>query len=276
MEFEEYIRKSEVGYHSIQGDSGRFTNRPVSDCFLGVPPDELYGRKALIELPEKVLGLHFCLGSDCEDAIRAFAASPVPQQLERFSIGDSSYVLGKGRNYSKVTEILAEIEFPNLKIFEYGAWQLFSNAHSLLGSLGDVTGLLNRMPNLEGLSLSGCFELSRPLAFPRLKNFDVELADCVTGINGGFISQVTLSHLLCSDYPALEDFFLDLDCDDNPYGYQFPEQFLQGTRLPMLRQLEITGGFLAGEKEQLLVSPLGKRAANRGYFEDMSVSSPWP
>ncbi len=273
MEFEEYIRKSEMGRHSIQGDLGKFTNRPVSDCFLGVPPDDLYGRKALIELPEKVVGLHLCLGSDCEEVIRAFAASSIPQQLERFSIGDSSYALGKGRDYSKVSEILSGIEFPKLKIFEYGVWQLFSNAHTLLGCLGDVTGLLNRMPNLEGLSLSGCFELVGPLNFPRLKNFDVELADCVTGINGGFISQATLSHLLCSDYPALEDFFLDLDCEDNQYGYQFPEQFLEGTRLPVLHQLEITGGFLAGEKERLILSPLCSRATNQGHFEDMSVSS---
>lgn len=272
MEFEEYLKNAGSHINSIQVEGGRSQNWPTSECFLGVPPNNSYGRNSLKEFPDDLEGLHICLGADCEDLIGAFAKSKIPSQLKRLSIGDSSYALGKGRNYERISKILGEIEFPNLKSFEYGVWKLFSNSHCLYGDLGDVTKLLNRMPKLERLSLYGNFELNNLLGFSNLKSLDILLDDFVTGINGGFLSQSTLNNLLNSEYPLLNDFFLGLECDNDQYGYKFSEHFLSGDKFPNLNKLEITGGFVSGEKERLLQSPIGTRPSNKYHLGDMSIS----
>ena len=242
---------------------------PLADCFFGTPADKFYGWETLTILPPEVNGFNFYLGSECTDLIEAYINSHYPEITERLMIGNSSFGLGKGRNYADLVEIMAGGNFPNLKHFELGVWTLFHNAHCLYGKLGDVTELLQKMPALTKLELCGAFKLAKSPVFPMLEDFTVTLDDYVTGVSGGDISQSTFHYLINSDLPAVEEIFFDLECADGEVAYQFTDKFLSGEGLPVLKIIEITGRFSAGEKEKLLKSPLGQRPDLIIYTDDM-------
>ena len=104
------------------------------------------------KLPSRVKGFNFYLGSDNNELFQAFANSVYPERLEHLCIGDSSYKNGNGLDYSEITEILSRINFPKLKSFEIGIWQLFCNEHCAYGKVGDLTKILANMPKLESLT----------------------------------------------------------------------------------------------------------------------------
>lgn len=255
-------------HRCVQSAPGAW-NLPLDYCFFGVPQSEFFGWTILETIPVNTKGFHFYLGGEPEKLMADFSQSNYPAQLEKLAIGNSSYAVGKHQDYRNLLQLLIDTQFPNLKKLDLGIWELFCNAHCLYGKLGDITRILKNSPKIEKLGLYGQFELTTSLLFSSLKDITVILEDCTTGSNGGFISHMTLSHLLESEYPTLEAAFIDLNCQEDQYGYQFPDKFLQGQNLPKLKKLEITGGFLPKEKERLLASPIGHRS-NVIYY--MSVS----
>jgi len=264
--FQEELLKIDKTRRCLQAHPGRW-NLPLGDIYFGVPQSEFFGWAALEKLPAEVSGFSFYLGSDCAGLIEAFTKSDFTSQVERLSIGDCSYALGSGRDYENISRILANADYPNLRTFELGVWELFSNSHGLYGKIGNVTKLLRKMPNLESLSLYGAFQLDDILTFQRLKSLTVTLDDYTTCVNGGFISQKSLDNVLSSDYPELHEAFIDLECEENDQEYTIPEVFLSGLNVPNLQKIEFTGGYKGGESEIVENSPLGKRNGFHVHFE---------
>ncbi|GEM75020.1 hypothetical protein [Vibrio sagamiensis] len=256
-------------HRCIQSSPGQW-NLPLEHCLFGVPQNDAFGWTALNQMPNQLKGIYFYLGGECVQLVSDFVNSYYPQHIEKLVIGNSSFAIGKHQNYTELVNKVSVARFPNLKILDLGVWQLFSNSHCMYGQLGDITKILNNSPKIERLGLYGNFELTEAVNFECLKSITVTLEDFVTGSNGGFISHSTLNKLLESDYPALEEAYIDLNCDDDQYGYRFPDTFLEGKNLPKLKKLEITGGFLNGEKERLLQSPIGMRNDLIYHLEDIT------
>ncbi|NQU47481.1 MAG: hypothetical protein HQ519_02440 [Planctomycetes bacterium] len=255
----------------MQSSPGKW-DLPMNHCFFGVPQDESYGWTVLQAVPDEVRGFYFYLGGEPEELLSDFSASQYPAKLEILAIGNSSFSRGKSLDYRALIQAIGVARFPKLRQLELGVWELFSNSHCMYGELGDVTKILSNSPMVEVLGLYGSFGITDALNFACLRDLTVTLEDDTTGVNGGFIEQTTLSHLLNSEFPNLEEAFLDLICEDDEYGYKFPETFLTGANLPKLKKLEICGGFAAQEKERLLASALGKKAGLILHHDDMVVS----
>ena len=270
-EFQEAALSLPSAHRCIQSSPGIW-GLPLGHCFFGVPQDGSFGWTVLNGIPEDLKGVHFYLGGECVELVAGFARSDCPRSVEQLSLGNSSFALGKGLDYSWLVKELSSASFPNLRLLDLGVWELFSNSHCMFGRLGDVTSVLQSSPKVERLGLYGSFELSEPVRFGSLRDLTVTLEDHTTGSNGGFLSHSTFTKLLESDYPDLEEAFLNLECEDDDFGYRFSEKFLEGEELPRLKKLEITGGFLEGERERLLASPIGTRSGVIIHHGDMTVS----
>ena len=266
--FQELVNQLPSDQRNIQGASGKW-NLPLDYCFFGVPQSDFFGWSELNDIPSNCLGFHFYLGGTPVELISEFSQSKYPAQIEKLVIGDSSYAAGSSLDYSDLVKAIQNVEFPKLKELHLGIWELFCNAHCMFGKIGNVTNLLQHSPMIEKLGLYGQFELSSPLNFSNLKELTIELEDYTTGSNGGFITNKTLANLLNSNFPSIEKIFIDLNCEDDDYGYRFPEDFLSGDNFPLLRKIEITGGFSKGEKERLQSSEIFKKESVNFLLEDM-------
>ena len=266
--FNTEIKKLDPAIRSFQSADGQFINWPLNDCFFGVPPDAQYGRKPLDTVPPAAEGFHFYLGSDATDLIGAFVHSEYAPKAVRLSVGDSCYRKGSGRDYAAVVKILSAGHFPTLRFFSLGVWQLFSNSHCAYGRLGDLGTLFSAMPGLEALSLHGRFLLSAEASFPRLKTLDVQADDPITGINGGAIPAAAVDRLLASDFPLLEEAYLDLEVDESEERYALPEAFVSGKNCPRLTRVEYSGALADGEEEKLKTGPLSQRRGMKLLAED--------
>ncbi len=270
--FEQEVSKININERCIQSDCGEFRNSPLNTCFFGVPSNELYGRISLETVPENIPEICFLMGSGQEVLVEAFIRSEQCQTVNHLSIGCSSYSkAGKEvfpLDYKKAISVLEGANCPALKTLSLGSWHLFHNASCAYGRLGDITPTLRNFSHLEELFIYGNFELTEAITFPSLKGITVLLEDEMTGMGGGPISNATLCNLMHSSFPKLKELFFDLDCNKNDSNYTFPEVFLKGDLLPQLSNLEITGGFFAGEKEKLNASPLCERVKVK-YLDDM-------
>ncbi len=253
----------------LQTEPGRW-DLPLGDVILGVPQSEFFGWTQLEALPEDTRGIKFYLGSDCCDLIQAFVESPLPGQIERLTIGTSSYSGGRQMDYEKITEILAGVEFPSLNSLELGIWQLFHNAHGCCGKIGQITKLLKQAPRLQELALHGTFELSESLIFPELATLSIEVEGDLDylEVNRG-IGQDTLDNLLLSSFPALKEAALELYCEEGDKNYSFPDSFLSGKSTPELKQMYYTGKFRHGEHEKILNSDLCRKHGAMVSYEDL-------
>lgn len=216
-------------------------------------------------LPETLNNLNIYLGSNSESIVEEFIRSGYPHTITSLCIGDSSDSQNYGRDYRNISKLLSKTSFPNLKNFELGVWELLYNEHCLYGKLGNITAVLQSMPDLETLTLCGSFTLDSPINLYELKEIIIKLDDDTTGINGGYISQETLTNLLNSTFPSLKEAYLDLDLeilwtDDykrvegntaNNQNYIFSDSFLQGKSWNGLKKIELSGGYAIGELEKL-------------------------
>jgi hypothetical protein len=265
--FKEEIVKVPIEKRCIQTKKGEW-NLPLEDCYFGVPQSDFFGWTALHEIPAELKGVHFYLGADAENLINKFVNSEYAQQVERLSIGNSSFNLGSGLNYENITKILQMGTFPNLKIFQLGVWELYSNSHCLLGKIGNLSQLLKKMPKLENLMLYGNFKLDSPIELPELQNLSIELDDYETGVNGGPIENSTLKNLLESSFPNLKEAYIDLECEKNEQNYRIPDLLISGSSWPNIQKMEFTGGYAFGEKEKLLSSEFIHRNKIKVLFDD--------
>lgn len=227
------------------------------------------------KLPKIIKEFNCYLGSEGQSLIEAFVKSPYTATVEKLSIGDSSDSTRRYGmiDYRKIVEILSNAEYPNLKTLELGVWELLCNAHCLYGRLGDITVILENMPNLEELNLYGSFELNYPIKLKNLQQLHIILDDDMTGINGGYITQETLDNLLNSYFPVLNIVSLNLEMEEpqiypfegyrdthsNNMDYSFTDLFLSGQTWPNLQNLFLLGGYLEGEIDKLKLCPFVKR-----------------
>ena len=250
-----------------------FHDNNSSEIYFGVEHEKEDNLTILELVPAYVKGFHFYNGGLMHSLISSFSASSFPSKIESLSIGNSSYAETPiNRDYVEMIEALENCNFINLKNLHLGYWHLYSNSHCLYGTLGDVTSILKHSPNLECLGLYGNFKLSLSLPFDRLKSLTIKLNDPYTYVNGGFITQSTLDFILESQFSMIEEVYIDLECNDDDYGYTFPDKFLDGLTMPQLKKIEIVGGFAIQEKERLLKSPFTKKNNIKFYFDDMIVS----
>ena len=205
---------------------------PLGHIFFGVPQDDSLGWTTLDQIPADLKGVHFYLGRECVELVGAFARSDAPRTVQRLSLGNSSFAIGRGLDYAAAVRRLGAAHYPELRSLDLGVWELFSNTHCLFGRLGDVTGVLRNSPRLERLGLFGSFELTGPLRLESLRDLSLRLEDPTTGANGGFPGHATLAHLLESDLPRLEQAFLDLECEDDESATASPRASWPGRGCP--------------------------------------------
>ena len=216
-------------------------------CYFGVPSYEEFDRYKLEFIPSTVNYFCFYLGGEQEKLIQAFIESDYAEKIEYLAIGNSSYSYGNSMNYSQLVSLLSQADFPKLKSLSLGVWALFSNSHCSYGYLGDVTMLLEKLTHIEKLGLYGNFELSSTLNFNNLKDLTVLVADFMAGTCRTPISNLTLSNLLNSQFPLLEEADIDLEHyeDTEIDDYTFTDNFLNLCSTPCLRKLEISGHFFS-------------------------------
>lgn len=232
-------------HRCIQSSPGAW-NLPLNSCYFGVPQSEDFGWTTLEQLPDDLTHCHFFLGGEPVELLQEFAQSPFPRRLKTLAIGNSCYSIGKGLDYSQLITAISQTEFPELQSLHLGVWELFSNSHCMYGKLGDVTNLIRNCPKLVQLGLYGSFNLTQQLTFANLIDLHIQLEDPTTASNGGFINQQTLNSILSSEYPQLREVFLDLECEDDDYGYQIPSGFQPQESMPKLKAYELAGGFTNG------------------------------
>ena len=199
----DHVPEQQRCYQSIWGTH---RNWPIADCFFGVPSSASYGRKRFTSVPFFCRGFHFYLGADQQDLFDSYIESDWPAWTRSLHIGNSSYDLGKGSDYSRLMASLARTDFPRLEKLELGVWQLFCNSHCLFGQLGNLDGLGSRMPRLTSLSLFGNFELQEPLSIPTLERLDVQTDDPITCLNGGPLDVETVQNIFRSSFENLREF----------------------------------------------------------------------
>lgn len=125
------------------------------------------------------------------------------------------------------------------------------------GQRGDISMIGKHMPRLQVLELAGWFEMSAKACHAELQKLNISLQG-TTGIGGGPISQATLSNLLSSEFPRLQELWRNLDCDDNDHRYHLPECLFSVENVPELREFEIAGGFAEGEDARFAKSRLAE------------------
>jgi len=219
--------------------------------------------ESFTSLPKNLKSFSFYFGPESLALIEAFIETDYVPKLECLSVGNSSWELGSGRDYSKLVIELSKKKYPSLEVLYLGIWELFHNAHAGYGYLGNITDLMSNMRHLKTAYIFGNFELDRVLELNQLEKLYIKLDDEVTGMNGGHITQNTLDLLLASHFPQLKELVLDLDVDwddeDNWAIYSMPETLLDGDVFPKLKSLTVIGNYSKGQLNKLLDSQLIKR-----------------
>ncbi len=252
-----------------QSDTGRFQNLPSGDCFFGARPDASYGMLPLTAIPQDASGFHFYLGGRQQALFESFLASELPQRTERLLVGNSSDDLGSGRDYSRLTAALATTEFPDLEFLALGVWQLFCNSHCLYGRVGEIDALAEVTPKLKRLELYGNCALQSPLRLPSLEVLTLIVDDEVTGVDGGAVDPETVLNLLSSDFPNLQDLYIDVRIGSESPRYSVPDSMFESDVFPGLRRIELAGNFHDGDKERLLNSPVVGHSGQTVSLDEM-------
>lgn len=197
----------------------------------------------------------------CEVAhnlLKVLVTSLYSQTIKKLHIGIFNESHGN-YDYEESVKILSEGFFPNLKIFSIGFYdELYNGGMNFAGKLGDVTRLVKKMPKIEELELMGFFEFKQKMNFPYLTKLTLWSDSDSIGWLSLYhdISQDTLDNFLLSNLPQLN--YLELFVDDDSL-FSFPEKFLEAETTPILKKMDIEGGFLLGEEERFLKSALRNR-----------------
>ncbi len=256
--WQEVLSNKSYQPHIKMAETSYVSPTPVGSLDFGVKFEEYYKWVALqdlisasdvdnfnlLNILKPLTSFSFFLGSDCETLIQKFVNSDYAQTVETLRVGNSSFVLGDGFEYEKLTNILSTGHYPQLKQFELGCWQLYSNSHVGFGYIGCIDKVLATMPNLERLGLFGDFMAKKPLELPYLQHLEIRVKDEVS-FRQKQISQETLDNLLNSSLPQLKTLRIDLgrfSYDEEDFiRYTLPKAFCSGQSCPQLQELYIRG-----------------------------------
>ncbi|HIP30897.1 MAG TPA: hypothetical protein EYG83_08855 [Sulfurospirillum arcachonense] len=194
------------------------------------------------------------------ELLEVFVNSSYVKTIEWLDIGIFNESHGS-YDYEESVKILEKCCFPQLKYFSIGSYnEMYNGGMNFTGKLGDVTELLEQMPNLEELELDGWFELKKPLEFLELKELYILSESDSSGWFSDFmpndISQQTLDNFLSSNFPELVRLELGLSEDSN---FTFNRELIGAKRVPKLERLDISEGFKVGDKALLIDVLLGKK-----------------
>jgi hypothetical protein len=209
-------------------------------------------------IPKETKGLYFYYGSGIKDLLEEILKLDMIKDLEYLAIGITHNHADDYADYSEISKLLSTTYFPKLKFLEYGVDELVANEPCIYGNLGNITGVLSNMPQLEKLYLYGNFQLTAPLSLPFLTHFEVCMDDYNLHINGGKITNHTLQHIFLSKLESLVLMSLDLTFNDEDYNYTIPDEFLSGINTPNLELLELMGKFNSGTGLQINESLIAK------------------
>lgn len=277
-------------FRCFQAQAGKWRNLPENYILLGVRESKASGWSLFSEVKKDPSGFNFYLGATHPEIFEAYVRSSFPSKARELFVGSStdsgdSDFSGKLSSldifdYSSITEILSQGWYPELKSLSLGTTELLCNGPGLNGSVGDVTELLKKMPNLESLEIGGYFALSEPVFLPRLKKLDIDVVSNTETLSSKEPTAETFRELFVSEFPLLEEIFIYLDCEGSfkrQTNYLFPEKFLEGKSTPNLKELEISGLFGKGETQQLFESRVWQRcqrkisAISEAYYLAVSI-----
>lgn len=259
------LKKIEKGYLCVKEQPKR-SGYPEKVLLLGVKKNKVrnavdfsyYGK-----MPDSV---KFYIGDNHLDVFKAYVKSSIPENEIDLFVGHSTdcYEQKIGRSswdidYSEITQVLSEADFPKVKRFRLGVSELFENGPGIKGSIGNVTNLLKKMPNVECLELGGYFLLDEPLNFSRLQHLSIKVVDYCETDTSKEPCVDTLSNIFLSSFPQLKSLYLDLNCEGNfsrESFYEFPQRFLDLECTQNLESLYISGLFRKGETQKLKSSLL--------------------
>ena len=208
------------------------------------------------EVNEELACFYFGECAVLHELLEVLIASDYMKSIKNLNIGTFNESHGN-YDYQESVKILSRGFFPKLETFTIGQYdELYNGGMNFQGILGDVTMLLEKMPNLKELELCGTFALKKELNFNHLTKLTLwsdsdtleYFSDTVSDI-----SQTTLSNFLLSNLPMLN--YLELFVGEDS-TFVFPEDFLEGKNVPNLKHLDVEGGFIVGEKEKILFSKI--------------------
>jgi hypothetical protein len=210
-------------------------------------------------IPQNTKGFYSYYGSGIKNLLAEVLKTDIAANLECLVIGITIHHTNNYSDYSEISRLLSQVHFPKLKHFEYGIDEMVVNTASNHGNIGDVTGALQNMPNLEELYLYGNFRLSQPVHLPQLMKLETLQNDRQTNINGGKITNDTVQLLLTSKFSSLRLLSMNVSFNDDLYEYSLPEAFLNGESTPDLKVLQLYGQFKEGTKLQMSKSDFLRR-----------------
>lgn len=238
-----YFKKNEPDFADFKDNS----------CVFGMPilNDPL---ESIEDLPKTTKGLYFYYGASIQELLEEIIRLGFNETLEHLTIGFQHGNYGVNySDYSEISNILSNTNFPKLETFEYGIDYLLVNEDMYYGNLGNLTGALSNMPNLKTLELCGIFELDKRINLKNLKHLTISHY-WVTDEKIGFVSNDTLQFFLDSDFKYLEELIISLEKRyDNQFkcAYLFPDTFFDFKKISKLKYVDIEGNFLPGTKQKI-------------------------
>lgn len=247
----------------------------IARCYFGLTPSLYYyeqsatapylisqHRVPLKVIPKNARQFEFYYGGSQTRLIEYFTNSFYPSITQSLSVGYSSYGYGGGYDYSAITATLANNHFNALKSLNIGIFKCFHNTPVRLGYLGDITNMLEAMPNLEELHLYGNFKLTRTPTLPKLNTLSIKSATLPTQKQKE-LSQNSLDKLLCCDLMHLESLDIELDStyalSNEQKAYTLPELFLGRSNIPNLALLKIHGKLEEQTRKRLIEYTLSNK-----------------
>lgn len=239
-------------------------------CLFGVPADNhlRFGQRVPLEqIPRSVAGFGFYMSDQNLDLVRALVRTKIPQQLKTLLVGGttfgysldlSAYQTESTGEYRNLIRELSQVEYPQLESLGLGVYELYCNDGTIFYPIGDVTRILQNVPVVQELWLCGHFELTQRCVFPELTEINVEMEDDWSP-EVPPLSQASLDNLLHSEFPKLDELYIDLASAALSPTYEIPSEFLSGTDVPTLRKLEMVGCFSPDTAKEFSESPLANR-----------------
>ncbi|MFM2479639.1 hypothetical protein [Celerinatantimonas sp. MCCC 1A17872] len=237
-------------------------------CLFGVPQTELFNWQTLYQIPAHSNSFFFLMGADSVDLIEPFVRSHIPNQVQQLTIGTSTFPLSHSLDYRKIVSLLSQREWPNLKSLGLGLCMLFHNAGDAVGMLGDITALLKAAPNLEQLWVSGYFELTQPVSLPHLTQLNIEVISAL-GVGPKALTQNSVDQLFNSNFPSLEEAYIDVSFPDMLSEYKLPEHFTNAEHWRSLSRLEVVGLFTKGTHAKLNASWSALHPTGKFFFDEV-------
>ncbi|MET1257497.1 hypothetical protein [Aliikangiella maris] len=272
LELYQQILDIPTEYRCIQSRSGEW-NLPINQILLGVKESRFFGWSEFSKIVKSPAGFKFYLGSSHLNVFTSYANSSFPSKVHDLFVGSSTECYKPIKttesdylDYSPVTEILASVYYPELKVFRYGITELFCNGEGLNGAVGDITGLLDKMPKLEHLEIGGSFTVNKPINFSNLKELSIQVVDACELPVSKEPSEETFTNLLKSNSPSLNSLTIDFNCYgdfERRTNYVFPDEFLNAESMPNLSYIEISGLFKKGEIKRLKESLIWEKSQRK-------------